>query len=186
MPHALWEANVPNPRFGTSAMEPVLGGPMRIVIRPVEEGDRPWIDGLLRKRWSGETVVTRGKVHRPEALPGFVAFAGEEKAGLLTYRIEGKEGEIVTLDSLEPGRGIGTALLDAFLASAREEGLERVWIVTTNDNTKALRFYQMRGFVLVSVHRDALERSRKLKPEIPLTGLDGIPLRDEIELELRL
>jgi hypothetical protein len=49
-----------------------------------------------------------------------------------------------------------------------------------------LRFYQKRGFVLVAVHRNALERSRQIKPEIPHVGLHGIPLRDEIELEMRL
>jgi hypothetical protein len=57
-------------------------------------------------------------------------------------------------------------------------------LVTTNDNLNALRFYQKRGFVLVAVHRNALEVSRKLKPEIPLVGMDSIPLRDEIELEM--
>jgi ribosomal protein S18 acetylase RimI-like enzyme len=55
-----------------------------------------------------------------------------------------------------------------------------------NDNLHALRFYQKRGFVLVALHRNALEASRKLKPEIPLVGIDGIPIRDEIELELVL
>jgi hypothetical protein len=39
--------------------------------------------------------------------------------------------------------------------------------------------------VLVAVHRDAITHARaNLKPEIPLTGKDDIPLRDEIELEL--
>ena len=56
----------------------------------------------------------------------------------------------------------------------------------TNDNTAALRFYQKYGFALVAVHRNAIEQDRLLKPEIPFTGNDGIPLRDEIELEIRL
>jgi hypothetical protein len=61
-----------------------------------------------------------------------------------------------------------------------------MWLITTNDNMAALRFWQKRGFMLVAVYTNALEQSRKLKPEIPLIGLDGIPLRDEIELELLL
>jgi DNA-3-methyladenine glycosylase I len=69
---------------------------------------------------------------------------------------------------------------------ARQSGCRRLWLVTTNDNLNALRFYQKRGFALVAVHRNALEISRKLKPEIPLIGADGIPLRDEIELEITL
>jgi hypothetical protein len=31
-----------------------------------------------------------------------------------------------------------------------------------------------------------MEKSRLLKPEIPLIGNDGIPIRDEIELEMIL
>jgi hypothetical protein len=49
-----------------------------------------------------------------------------------------------------------------------------------------LRWYQKRGFELVAVHRRAVERARLIKPEIPLFGDDGIPIRDEIELELLL
>ena len=43
-----------------------------------------------------------------------------------------------------------------------------------------------RGFRTVAVHSDAVSESRKLKPEIPEIGIDGIPIRDEIEMELRL
>jgi hypothetical protein len=39
---------------------------------------------------------------------------------------------------------------------------------------------------LVAVHRNAVEQARRIKPQIPAVGSDGIPLRDEIELEKRL
>lgn len=65
-------------------------------------------------------------------------------------------------------------------------GCRRLWLVTCNDNLKALGFYQKRGFCLTALHRNVLEVSRKLKPEIPQIGMDGIPLRDEIEMELIL
>jgi GNAT superfamily N-acetyltransferase len=70
--------------------------------------------------------------------------------------------------------------------SARAAGCRRLWLITTNDNLPALRFYQKRGFVLVRLHRGAVAGSRRLKPEIPLTGSEGIPIRDELELELEL
>lgn len=57
---------------------------------------------------------------------------------------------------------------------------------SSNDNLNALRFYQKYGFTLVALYPNALAQSRKLKPQIPLIGNDGIPLRDEIELELDL
>jgi ribosomal protein S18 acetylase RimI-like enzyme len=69
---------------------------------------------------------------------------------------------------------------------ATAAGCRRLWLITTNDNLDALRFYQRRGFELVAVHRDFREVARRLKPSIPLEGNFGIPIRDEIELELRL
>ena len=42
---------------------------------------------------------------------------------------------------------------------------------------------QRRGFRLDAIHRGAVDDSRsRLKPEIPVVGAYGIPLRDEIEL----
>jgi N-acetylglutamate synthase-like GNAT family acetyltransferase len=94
--------------------------------------------------------------------------------------------EIVTIDSVREGIGVGSALVDAVVQKAREADCRRVWLVTTNDNLQMFRFAQKRGFALVAVHPRAVEASRKLKPEIPLLGIDGIPIRDELELELRL
>ena len=156
-----------------------------MTVRPLREGDREWVRETLRELW-GETVVSRGAVHDPMALPGFVAEEGGERVGLLTYRVDGADCEVVTIDAFPEGAGAGTALLDAAARAARDAGCGRVWLITTNDNLRALRFYQRRGFRLVAVHPDALERSRELKPSIPEIGLDGIPLRDELELELRL
>ena len=105
---------------------------------------------------------------------------------MITYRAEGNACEIVTLNSLVEGRGIGTALVQAVREVAVNAGCKRLWLITTNDNLTALRFWQKRGFWLVRVHRNAIADSRRLKPEIPLTGEHGIPIRDEIELEIVL
>ncbi|MNV93512.1 hypothetical protein D3C71_1882140 [compost metagenome] len=61
-----------------------------------------------------------------------------------------------------------------------------MWLITSNDNTRAIRFYQKRGLDLKAVHRDAITEARKLKPSIPLIGMDGIPIRHELEFELTL
>ena len=125
-------------------------------------------------------------VYHPQDLPGFVAIQEGEKVGLVTYNIEGESCEVVTINSTRPSSGVGTALIEAVRDIAIKSRCKRLWLITTNDNLNALRFYQKRGFVLVAVHRNALDASRKLKPEIPLIGDDGIPLRDEIELEMVL
>jgi ribosomal protein S18 acetylase RimI-like enzyme len=139
----------------------------------------------VTEQWGAEIVVAHGKVYRPAELPGFVAEDAGQIVGLLTYHVEGDACEIVTLDSQREGQGIGTALIEAARSAARAAGCRRLWLITTNDNTAALRFYQKRGFVLAALHRDAVAASRAIKPEIPFIGNDGIPIRDEVELEWR-
>jgi ribosomal protein S18 acetylase RimI-like enzyme len=155
-------------------------------VRPLGEEEREWVRRTLEELWSEGIVVSRGTVHEPSTLRGFVAEEDGQPVGLLTYRIEAGQCEVVTIDAFPQGAGAGTAMLEAATAAAREAGCRRMWLITTNDNLRALRFYQRRGFHLVAVHRDALDRSRELKPSIPEIGMDGIPLRDEIELELSL
>lgn len=155
-------------------------------IHPLSDDDREWVKQFIAWQWGAEIIVSHSAVYRAETLPGFVAICGDEIAGLVTYHIQGDACEIITLDSLEVGIGIRTALIDAVQARARQAGCKRLWLTTTNNNLTALRFYQQRGFVLAAIHRNALEQSRKIKPELPLVGNDGIPLRDEIELEMML
>ena len=145
-----------------------------------------WARKLLKASWGSTKVVTRCKVYEADKLPGFVALIDGREAGLVTYRIEGEELEIVTLDAAEEKMGVGTALIVRVRDLAEEAGVKRIWLITTNDNINALRFYQKRGFMLKAVYPKALDISRRLKPSIPLIGLQGIPLRDEIELEMIL
>lgn len=154
-----------------------------VVVRALEDADRAWARHHFEAAWGSERVVTRGVLYDLSDMPGLVAWHGDQRAGLLLYRIDEAACEVMSLDSVVEGIGAGTALLAAIQATARAAGCTRLWLITTNDNTHALRFYQRRGWRLAALHRDALVQSRRLKPEIPLTGLDGIPLRDEIELE---
>jgi ribosomal protein S18 acetylase RimI-like enzyme len=131
-------------------------------------------------------IVTRGRVHDASELPGYVASQDKEIVGLITYKIEADHCEIVSLNSSIQGVGIGTALLKAVEMHAIEQNCTRLWLITTNDNQPAQHFYYKRDFKIVAIHHDAIKESRKLKPEIPLLGIDGIPIRDEIELALDL
>ncbi len=159
---------------------------MKLILEEFSNTHKAWARKLLEDNWASCSVVSRGRIHRADLLPGFVAAINNNPLGLLTYHVSVREFEIVTLNSLREGIGIGTLLVDAARASARQAGCKRLWLITTNDNLAAVRFYQKRGFELVAVHRGAVEESRKLKPEIPKTGRNGIPIRDEIELEIRL
>jgi ribosomal protein S18 acetylase RimI-like enzyme len=77
--------------------------------------------------------------------------------------------------------------MSAVVAEARERGCRRLWLVTTNDNTRAIRFYQRFGMVLAAVRVGAVDEARaRLKPTIPRAGADDIPIRDELVFELSL
>jgi ribosomal protein S18 acetylase RimI-like enzyme len=148
--------------------------------------DLPRLRQFWIEHWGGEDMVTRGNVYRPEQLEGFVIEDGNEWTGLATFIIKDNELEVTSLDSLHEGKGIGTKLMNAVVDEAKKRNCKRVFLITTNDNLRALGFYQKCGFELVAVHRGAVNESRKIKPSIPLIGNDGIPLRDEIELEMPL
>jgi ribosomal protein S18 acetylase RimI-like enzyme len=137
--------------------------------------------------WHAEAVVGHDELMYPAALPGFVALRNGAIAGHVSYRVEGSRCEIVSIDATPARAGIGTHLLEAAISAARDAGCTTVWLTSTNDNLDALRFYQRRGFRLCALRPGAVDRAREeLKPEIPAIGSYGLPLRDELDLELPL
>jgi hypothetical protein len=136
----------------------------QVQVRALADGDRGAAARFLEQQWGSAVQVAHGTVFRPAELPGLIAQTpGQPMAGLLTYEIRGTVLEIVTLNAVPRQAGTGTAF-------------------STNDNIGALRFYQRRGFRLVALRPGAVTRARGAKPEIPLTGEHGIPLRDELDL----
>lgn len=159
---------------------------MPFVIRPSTEDDRDWITDVLLDNWASNIIVTRGITYEADRLPAIIVEIDGKKLGLLTYKINKHELEIITMNALEKGKGVGTALLNEVEVVARKNHCQRLWLITTNDNIEAIRFYQKRGFEIAAVHRYAIEESRKIKPQLPFVGKHGIPIRDEIEMEINL
>jgi ribosomal protein S18 acetylase RimI-like enzyme len=156
-------------------------------VHELGAADVAWARYFLVATAGSARMVSRGRLHQCERLPGFYAEDGGRRVAILTYRIDRDEMEVVTLYAAERGRGHGTALLAAARDRARAEGCRRLWLITTNDNVPAQRFYRSRGMRQVAVHEGAVDRARReLKPEIPRLGLDGVPIRDEVELEIVL
>ena len=152
-------------------------------IHPVKTEQRNLIKEFITDNWGSHIVVSKGKVHNVADLPGFISIQGGEIIGLITYKIFKNECEIVTLDSRIKNLGLGTQLLNKVLIAAKHNKCIRVWLITTNDNTQAIRFYQKRDFLWVGFHKNAIENSRKIKPEIPELGKNDIPIKHEIEFE---
>ncbi|GIF75777.1 GNAT family N-acetyltransferase [Asanoa siamensis] len=149
--------------------------------------DREALDEFHRRAWGGPIVVAHDEAIDLRTLPALVAHDADGKlAGALCWRVDGDALEVVSIAAAASGHGVGTALMDAVVAEARAAGSRRVWLVTTNDNLRALRFYQRRGLRIVGVDAGAVDRARLMKPSIPTVGDNGVPIHDELRLELSI
>ena len=155
-------------------------------IRPAAAADRPWLRQFMRDHWGAEEMVAAGRLFYPAENPAFLAAEDEQVVGVVTYEFHADACEITSINSHYAASGIGTALVERVAAAARSRSCRRVWLITTKDNLNALRFYQKRGFRLAALYPGAVDESRTIKPQIPLVGENGIPLHDEIRLELAL
>ncbi|MBU8933287.1 MAG: GNAT family N-acetyltransferase [candidate division Zixibacteria bacterium] len=159
---------------------------MSFTIHAITDSDRAWVLEIVRG-WGADFIVSRGRKVYAAQIDGFYAIDNNgQRVGLTTYEIIGGQCELVTLDAFEKFSGIGSALTEKVIEIARERECKRLWLITTNDNLDAIRFYQRRGFVWAAVHVGAINESRKIKPSIAEIGNHNIPLRDEIEFEKRL
>jgi ribosomal protein S18 acetylase RimI-like enzyme len=157
-------------------------------IRPFTDEERRDLPRLLTREWGARLVVCRGRLYDAAECPALGSWDGERLNGMATYAISEDAAEciLLTLNAFEPDQGIGSALLAAVAEAARSAGCRRLWLTTSNDNLRAIRFYEQRGMRLVTVHHGAMNQARRLKPEIPQFAPDGTPISDEVEFELRL
>ena len=153
------------------------------LVRPLTPADRPWARATLERGWGATAVARLGELVDAAALPGFVASEGGQRAGLLTYAERADGIEVVTIQALTPGRGVGRALMDAVHEHAVARRAPRLWLITTNDNVTAFAFYQRWGMDLRRVILDGVAPSRRAKPSIPTVGDGGIAIRHELEFE---
>jgi GNAT superfamily N-acetyltransferase len=149
-----------------------------MAIREATPLDRAWVADFLRERWGATQVAVHGEVIDAAALPALIADGGQ---GLATWRRVGTDAELMTLNAAPAGYETGTALIEALVALLRDQGCERLWLTTTNDNLSALRFYMRRGFRMMQVRPGANNDARMPKPSIPKVGAYGIPRHDEVE-----
>jgi len=157
-----------------------------MLVRPLCDDDRSCKVEALDRAWGSSTVARQGTLVDAAGLPGFVAIVDGHRVGLLTYARDDEELEVVTLQVEREGGGTGRALMDEVLRHARLTDVRRLWLVTTNDNIRAIRFYQQWGMDLAAFIADGVAVSRRVKPTIPMIGTDGIAVRHELFFEFRL
>jgi GNAT superfamily N-acetyltransferase len=145
-------------------------------------GDIVAAERLLEEGLGGRLQARRGELIDVLDRPGLVAEVDGALIGILTFDPQPDECELVALIAANRGSGIGSALVAALTERVPDRP---IWVVTTNDNLDALRFYQRRGFRLRALRAGAVDEARRtIKPQIAEVGDHGIPLRDELELVL--
>ena len=152
-------------------------------IEMINENNRQLVNQFLIDNWFSTKLIVRGEIINGEELDGFLMKEENEIIGLITYKFYGDIIEIVSLDSKRENKGIGTSLIKEVEKVALKNNCRKLRLITTNDNLRALGFYQKRGFCLCNLYRNAMDKVREIKKDVPQIGENGIPLRDEIELE---
>lgn len=156
------------------------------MIDKINDKFRASINEHIEIEWAGPIIVTKGIVHNTSNSDGLMSIENNELQGYVLFKITNKYCEILVLQSFSENQGIGSALINAVISEAKASKCNQVWLITTNDNIHAIRFYQKFGFELIGVHLNALDASRKLKPTIPLIGNENIPLKHEFEFSFLL
>ncbi len=151
-----------------------------------EMTDRAQLEDLLRLRWPDSELIIGGQFVRPDDVEGLGAYSDERLHGIVTWRTVGRVMHIVAINAFTDLKGVGIGLLDAMVEYGRKKNMTMLRATISNDNVMALRFYQKRGFRLTALHPGMIDAMRSIKPSIPLLGLDGIPMHDELELEMEL
>jgi GNAT superfamily N-acetyltransferase len=152
---------------------------------------RPATDGEIDANWceftGGPPVIGALRDYMPSDVEGLIwRDPATGRRGLVSWWIDGERGEIASVHAEPPGSGTGTRIMDVAEEELRRRGVKTVIVATTNDNVRALNFYQKRGYRLVRLQLEAMDRVRAAKPSVPLTGRDSVPLRDMWELEKML
>ncbi|MBD3194996.1 MAG: GNAT family N-acetyltransferase [Candidatus Lokiarchaeota archaeon] len=155
---------------------------MSIKVEILNKEDFKWAWTIIKEEWVSLKILSHGTEFNVKKLPGLVAYMDGEKVGLLFYTFLNEVCEIITLNSLIENMGIGSALLHSLEITAKKNNINMISATTTNNNIKALRFYQKNGFTLNKLRKNILSDYRKVKPNIPLISENKIPIRDEIDL----
>lgn len=152
-------------------------------IKEITINNRNKIVSFFTEHWGSTEMVISTGVYKCDALDGFIVEEDNQIIGLVTYVVKENEMEIISLDSLQEGKGIGSSLMDKVEDIAKQKNIQLVSLVTTNDNLNALKFYQKRSYRITSIIPNGVNQARNLKPSIPLIGEHGIPLHDELILK---
>ena len=156
------------------------------MIKPISEKNRQQVMNFFIQHWGSSQMIISSGRYDCAMLDGYVYVEDATIIGLVTYVLHADSLELISLDSIQEGKGIGSRLMAEVEQFALEHSNIKIELITTNDNLQALKFYQKRGYRITHIFPNAVVEARKVKPTIPLIGNDGIPLLDELKLQKKL
>ena len=165
-------------------MKPVTDG--TLTVRALQPQDRDWVSSTQAIVWGSVMVARKGELLDATIFPGFVAIRDGDRVGLALFCVGGEEYEVLSVWAAISGVGVGRALMQRCFDDARTQGCRRVWLTTTNNNVRAISFYQRLGMNMCAFYRDGVAAARSLKPSIPLRDEFGVGIDHELEFELLL
>jgi ribosomal protein S18 acetylase RimI-like enzyme len=165
-------------------MDPVTD--RTLSVHALQPQDREWVSLTHATVWGSVMVARKGELLDASTFPGFVAVRDGDRVGLALFCARGAEYEVLSVWAAIRGVGVGRALMQRCFEDARARGCRRVWLTTTNNNVRAIAFYQRLGMNLCAFYRDGVAADRSLKPSIPLRDEFGVGIDHELEFELLL
>jgi len=148
--------------------------------------DRAEIADFIERHWGSKISMSHGRAFYPHQEKGYVERRDGTIVGLLTYHLDEGGMEILTLNSTLEGAGIGSSLMLNVIEEARKNGCQKIWLTTTNDRLRVIDFYQRLGFRMTAINLSVVDEARKVKPQIPVVGERGVPIHDEVVMELAI
>ena len=152
----------------------------------MQNSDREEVAEFIERHWHSQLIMSHGRSYFPHKEEAFIERRDGRIVGLLTFHVDDNEMELLSLNSILEGQGIGSSLMLNAIEAARRRECKRMWLATTNDNLRAIGFYQRLGFRVVELNLGAVDEARKVKPQIPEIGERGVEIHDEMVMELRL
>jgi ribosomal protein S18 acetylase RimI-like enzyme len=152
----------------------------------MQDSDRKEVAEFIEHHWHSQLVMSHGRSYFPHKEEAFIERRDDRIVGLLTFHVDGEDMELLSLNSTMEGQGIGSSLMLNAIETARKRKCKRIWLATTNDNLRAVGFYQRLGFRMVELNLGAVDEARRIKPQIPTVGERGVEIHDEIVMELKL
>lgn len=154
-------------------------GSESIDIIEASEENVPAIGSFFLEMWrqsgpnapgfAGATEAVIAEIAQPDAIRSriggpdrrmFLARTGDSVVGFAATRVvDDQQIELAGVVVLQTmiGRGIGTPLVEAAVASARSHGFRVMRVGTETDNARALQFYQSRGFEICGASTEHVE-----------------------------